>query len=133
MAARLQLGADALCSGISGRLLWSHQHLFHFRWYASPNPSIFPQSEVDICRSLKPCPQAILYLGSSGVASNSSQRPCQLGKEARLRWCLASFFTGAPPAARAFVPVCAWFSVCCLNVRRTVLALSGGSGHDPDG
>ena len=64
-------------------------------------------SHVDICRSFKPGSQVILYLGSSGVASNSSQRPCQPYKEARLRWGLASFFTGAPLRAHAFVPVCA--------------------------
>ena len=62
---------------------------------------------VDICRSLKPCPQVKVRSSSSGEASNSSQRPCQPYKEARLRWGLASFFTGAPLDARAFVPVCA--------------------------
>jgi hypothetical protein len=64
-------------------------------------------SHVGICRSLKPCPQVNLRSRSSGEASNSSQRPCQPYKEARLRWGLASFFTGAPLDARAFVPVCA--------------------------
>lgn len=63
-------------------------------------------SHSDICRSLKPCPQAKLRSRSSGEASNSSQWPCQSYKEARLRWGLASFFTGAPRGARPFVPVC---------------------------
>ena len=64
-------------------------------------------SHADICRSFKPCSQVKVQSRSSGVAANSSQCPCQPYKEARLRWGVASSFTGAPLGARAFVPVCA--------------------------
>ena len=42
-------------------------------------------SHADICRSFKPCSQVKVRSRSSGMASNSSQSPCQYYKEARLR------------------------------------------------
>jgi hypothetical protein len=87
----------------------------------------------DIYRSLKPCPQAQLRSRSSGMAPNWSQRPCQPYEEARLRWGLVSFFTGAPLHARASVPALRMLSVCCLHACRTVVAMSFESGHDPGG
>ena len=44
-----------------------------------------------------------------------------------------SCFTGAHLGAHASVPACGELSMCCLNVRRTVVALLLGSAHDPGG
>ena len=69
------------------------------------------------------------------MAAHQPQRPYQPYKEALLGWGFVSFFNGAPRAARrARVCTCLrMLSVCCLNVRRTVVAMSFDSGADPGG
>lgn len=64
----------------------------------------FFMSHVDICSVLESGLQAKVRMASSGAASNPLARPCQPYKEARVRWGLASFFTGALPGARLSMP-----------------------------
>ena len=70
------------------------------------------------------------------MRSSTDDWPAQLFyylKEVRETWCLRQIHYGAPLLLRASSVACPLLSECRCARRRTVVAMSFDSGHDPGG
>ena len=90
-------------------------------------------SHIDVCGCFKFCPQAKGGRALRAVVANSFAQLCNHLKEGARTWGAVSSGDGAPLLPRASAAACEPLSVCRCARRRTAVAISFDSGHDPGG